>query len=64
MTSPRQVRLGQLARENFVMFSRRLKEHIRVVTTAMAWSATGDNALVCSILANLGIADQDDAKHP
>lgn len=119
MTKLRQVRLGQLAQEDFVMFSRRLspvyfdnvisacrsqgfsprilhevrsvtsqiafvscgqgialvpfslrklapenvivrqlKEHIRVVTTAMAWSATGGNALVRSILSDLGITDQ------
>ena len=48
--------LRKLAPENVI--GRQLKEHIRVVTTAMAWSATGDNALVRAILSDLGITDQ------
>lgn len=117
MAAARRVRLGQLAEEDFVMFSRRLspiyfdnvtaacrangfsprilhevrsvasqvafvscgqgvalvpyslrklapenvavlplKEEIRVITTAMAWSATGDNELVQTILSDLGIS--------
>jgi len=47
--------LSKLAPGNVVV--RRLKEHIRVVTTAMAWSATGDNVLVRSILKDLGVQD-------
>ncbi|OWT57448.1 LysR substrate-binding domain-containing protein [Candidimonas nitroreducens] len=45
--------LRKLAPQNVAV--RPLKEEIRVVTTAMAWSAVGDNALVQTILSDLGI---------